>query len=348
MSTLEYQKPAKQIQKARETMNLYVPFATLIGAYSVKLQLEDMCFKYLDPDAYNQVKEIRDQMDKEIRDELDTDICNIQRILLQNGIKAEIIRKDKNIFGLYKRLKRYGSLQDVHDAVSIKVIVDAQQGLSETDICYKTMELLRRRFRMVKGREKDFISAPKSNMYRGLHETYKMKNGYEIQIQVKSPQMYEINAYGIPALWNLNKSNFSINAAYEMQNRLQQLDFFKTLKEIIESKLPTNEFSEIIDSDFAAEETIEVYSYDKKKYVKLPKGSTAVDLAYALGKDYGDYLMFCKQDSVDVPIDMPLHDRSVVELFSDKNLVDPTRDLSNSCITQMAKRKINNFKKNNI
>ncbi len=347
MSTLEYQDPDKQRRKARETMNLYVPFATLLGSYSVKLQLEDMSFKYLNPEKYEEIKNMRDEMDKKIRDELDTEICNIQRILLQNGIKARIIRQDKNIFGLYKRLKRYGTLQNVHDAVAIKIIVDAQQGLNDVDICYKTMGILKQKYKTVKGRDKDFISAPKSNMYRGLHETFKMKNGYEIQLQVKSSQMYEINAYGLPALWNLNKSNLSINSAYEMQNRLQQLDFFKTLKEIIESNLPNNEFSEIIDSDLASEETIEVYSVDKKGYVKLPKGSTAVDLAYKLGREVGDYLVSCKQERVPVPIDMPLHDRAVVELFSDKNMIDPSRDLSNACITKMAKRKILEFKKNN-
>ena len=348
MSTLEYvDNPKKQEKKARETMNLYVPFATLIGAYSVKLQLEDMSFKYLNPEMYEKIKNIRTEMDKEIRDELDTLICDVQRILIRNGIKAKIIRKDKNVFGLYKRLKRYGDLKDVHDAVSIKIIVDAQQGLNDTEICYKVMDIIRSKYKMIKGREKDFISAPKSNMYMGLHETYRMKNGYSIQFQVKSSQMYEINAYGIPAFWNLNKSNISINAAYEMQRRLQQLDFFKTLKEIIESNLPTNEFSKIIDNDFAPADTIEVYSYEKKKYIKLPKGSTAVDLAYALSENEGNYLVSCKQDSVEVPIDMPLHDRSVIEVFSDKTMVDPSRDLSNSCVTQIAKRKIHDFLKNN-
>ena len=347
MSTLEYQKPEKQIIKARETMNLYVPFATLIGSYTVKLQLEDMSFKYLNPEQYAQVKEIRDKMDVEIRDELDLIISGIEEILIENGIKAKIIRQDKNIYGVYKRLRRYGDLKNVHDAVAIKIIVDAQQGLNETDMCYKVMDILKHKYKTIPGRDKDFISAPKSNMYMGLHETIKMDNGYEIQFQVKSPQMYEINAYGIPALWNLYKTNLSVNSAYEMQNRVQQLQFFKTLKEIVESDLPTSEFSEVIDTDLASEETIEVYSFDKKCYIKLPKGSTAVDLAYKIGKDVGNYLVSCKQDRVSVPIDMPLHDRAVIELFSDKNMVDTSRDLSNACITKMAKRKIKEFRKNN-
>jgi GTP pyrophosphokinase len=348
MSTLEYQTPKKQLIKARETMNLYVPFATLIGAYTAKLQLEDMSFQYLNPDQFNRVKEIRNNMDKEIRDELDLVISNIERILIENGIKAKVIRQDKNVYGLYKRLRRYGELKDVHDAVAIKIIVDAQQGLNDVDICYRTMDILKHKYKTIKGRDKDFISAPKSNMYRGLHETIKLKNGYEVQLQVKSPQMYEINAYGIPALWNLNKTNLSINSAYEMQNRVQQLQFFKTLKEIVESDLPNSEFSEVIDTDLAAEETIEVYSLDKNEYIKLPKGATAVDLAYKIGRDVGDYLVSCKQDRVSVPIDMPLHDRAVIELFSDRNMVDTSRDLSNACITKMAKRKIKEFKKNNI
>ena len=348
MSTLEYQKPEKQIIKARETMNLYVPFATLIGSYTVKLQLEDMSFKYLNPEQYAQVKEIRDKMDVEIRDELDLIISGIEETLIANGIKAKIIRQDKNIYGIYKRLRRYGDLQNVHDAVAIKIIVDAQQGLNENDMCYKVMDILKHKYKTIPGRDKDFISAPKSNMYMGLHETIKMDNGYEIQFQVKSPQMYEINAYGIPALWNLYKTNLSVNSAYEMQNRVQQLQFFKTLKEIVESDLPTSEFSEVIDTDLASEETIEVYSFDKKCYIKLPKGSTAVDLAYKIGKDVGNYLVSCKQDRVSVPIDMPLHDRAVIELFSDRNMVDTSRDLSNACITKMAKRKIKEFKKNNI
>jgi GTP pyrophosphokinase len=362
MSTLEYQTPEKQIIKSRETMNLYVPFATLIGSYTVKLQLEDMCFKYLNPEEYGKiagydkkvgnktvhVKGTRELMDEDIRDELDIIIADIEGVLIENGIKAKIIKQDKNVYGLYKRLRRYGDLKSVHDAVTLKIIVDAQQGLNDVDICYKTMDILKRKYKTIPGRDKDFISAPKSNMYRGLHETIKMKNGYEIQFQVKSPQMYEINAFGITALWNIYKTNLNINSAYEMQNRVQQLQFFKTLKEIVESDLPTNEFTEVIDTDLAAEETIEVYSLDKNCYIKLPKGSTAVDLAYKIGKDVGNYLVSCKQDRVSVPIDMPLHDRAVIELFSDRNLVDTSRDLSNACITKMAKRKIKDFRKNNI
>ena len=348
MSTLEYQTPKKQITKARETMNLYVPFATLIGAYTVKLQLEDMSFKYLQPDQYQRVEEIRKEMDIERRDSLDKAISTISRKLNEEGIKAKIIRQDKNIYGLYKRLRRYQDLNSVHDAIAIKVIVDGQQGLNDIDMCYKVREILKHLYPTVPGRDKDFISAPKSNMYRGLHETIILDNKYEVQLQVKSPQMYEINAYGIPALWNLNKSNLNINSAYEMQNRVQQLQFFKALREIIDQNLDTNEFNEIVDNDIASQETIEVYSFDKQQYIKLPKGSTAVDLAYKISREAGDYLVSAKQDRVSIPLDMPLHERSVVEIFSDRNLVDSKRDLSNSCITKLAKRKIKEFKKNNI
>ena len=350
MSTLEYQTPKKQISKSRETMNLYVPFATLIGSYTAKLQLEDMSFKYLQPDEYERVSKIRDEMDAYRRDALDKAISYIARTLNKNGIKAKIIRQDKNVYGLYKRLRRYKDLKNIHDAIAIKVIVDAQQGLNDVDMCYKVREILKDSYEVVEGRDKDYISAPKSNMYRGLHETLIIPDEYddfEVQFQIKSSQMYEINAYGIPALWNLNKSNLNINSAYEMQNRVQQLQFFKTLKEIVESDLDNKEFDEIVSSDLASEETVEVYSFDLQKYVKLPKGSTAVDLAYKISKETGNYIVSCKQDRVSVPISMPLHDRAVVEIFSDKNLVDSKRDLSECCYTKMAKKKIKEFKKNN-
>lgn len=353
MSTLEFHSSAKQKEIAEETMDFYVPIADLLGCHDIKNQLEDLCFMYLMPEEYALISEKKRLMDITRKIDLDKAENDVKRTLESNGICAIVRRKDKNMYGLYKRKRMYKTSDSFHDAISLKIIVGEQMNNSDINMCYLVRDLLINLYPVEKDKSKDFIRAPKANLYQGLHETYLLPDKKELQLQIVTPKMYEVNMYGISADWSLNSSNVDRNSALEMQNTVEKLQFYKSLKYLVDANLSNTEFSEVVNSDIAPKETIEVWSNIAGKYIRLPKGSTAIDLAYKICEECGDYdlayyLVAAKSDKVSIPINLPLYNRAVIELYADKSQDLSGRDLSNYCMTNLAKIKIKENRKNDI
>ena len=196
MRTLQYKKEFKQKENSLETMDIFVPLAYYIGAYRIKSELEDLSFKYLMPDTYKVVEE------KKIKVENASDTClnemvyKIGDVLKQQGISSEIKIRTKNIYGVYKRLKEGYKLSNIHDLLSLKIMVD------DVDDCYKALRYIHDLYHPINDKFKDYICNPKTNMYQSLHTTVFGPEDRLVQNQIRTFDMDKVASFGLTAYWD--------------------------------------------------------------------------------------------------------------------------------------------------
>lgn len=334
MRTLQYHKPEKQIEISKETMDFFVPFATLIGEYTFKKELEDLSFKYLNPLEYERLDLIIKKSELEYSSAINRTIYEIAQLLNSNGVMYELIPQTKNIYGLHMRLKMYENIEDVHDLFSLKFIV------KDINTCYWLRDRINELFESLPDRAKDYIQNPKTNMYRSLHTSIKSDLGRLIQIQIKTQEMYMINAYGLPAYWSLMSLN---NPAEKMQNDVSHFQFFSVLQELINSNLPTPEFNREVTNDLLA---YKVYVYTPEhEVIELPEGASVIDFAYKIHTDIGDNFISATVNGERVPLDYKLQNGDVINVISEELVYGPRLDLEPYCKTEHAKRKVKELKR---
>lgn len=333
MRTLNYHKPEKQIEISKETLEFYVPLASLIGAYTFKKELEDLSFKYLKPNEYKNLCDL-------IRYEkitngkiIDQFTADIGLFLSERNVQMATEPQFKSIYGLYRRLKKYNDIDKVHDMLAVKIMVN------DVETCYWLRDKIREMYKTIPEFEKDFIANPKTNMYRSLHETLEI-DGQKLQVQIKTPEMYMINAYGLPAYWAIMSLQ---NPAEKMQKDVSNLGFFQLLKELINTGLPTVELNKLIKEEVLSSD-INVYT-PNNEVIELPLGATPVDFAYKIHSDLGNYIVAAIVNGKRVPLDYKLKDQDNIEIIYDKNLYGPRINIETSCNTEYAKRKIREFKR---
>lgn len=333
MRTLEYHKPSKQEEISLETMNIFVPFANLIGAYTFKQELEDLAFKYLNPKEYLEMIDLEKKAYLENFDVIDQAIYRVSQLLNSKSIPFTEKLKIKNYYGLYKRLKTYQDISQVHDLFSIKFMVN------DIDTCYYLKDEINKMYPSLKNREKDYISHPKSNMYRSLHTSVLAPNDRILQFQIKTPEMYRINSYGLTAYWDLLKFN---NAAEHMQNDARKLQFFQILEELVKTKeVSTEEFNTVVEKDILSDR-INVKT-PMGDIIDLPTGSTPVDFAFKIHTDLGLNIIASKVNGREVPLNYKLRDKDVVEVISDPYYTGERQDIYNMCTSVSVKRKIKKY-----
>jgi GTP pyrophosphokinase len=273
MQTMEYMKPEKQIYKSQETRDIYVPIATLIGEYEMKTELEDLAFMYLHPKEYEEMIKITREI--EIKEQHNKDIVlnTIIMALLKVGIEPKLEARIKNPYGIYRRLQKYGSLSEIHDLYSIKIIIDDVEQL----LCMK--EYISSLFEIVPGKSKNYIVSPKTNGYRADHVTVRTYDGSMMQLQFVTSNMDKVNRSGITASYQELRKQKGNN--YSLQDRVKNMQFYKTLEFLKEANLSPSEYNKAVRQDVL---TKMVYIEDQDREVtELPLGSTPID--YALAKD---------------------------------------------------------------
>lgn len=335
MRTLEFQPQKKQIEHSVETMEIYSPFASLIGEYTIKCELDDLCFKYLSPTEYNNMQKMVKKYVSDRRLDIDEVICTVGQMLNSNNIPFDIKVKVKNYYSLYTKLKTYGSLEKIHDTIAIKLLVD------DIESCYQVRDLLVGNFSELMVKRKDYINNPKTNMYRSLHSSITSPKGNTLQFQIKTPNMYMINAYGITAYWNLLKNQKNVDPAEEMQNDIRKFQFFQILDELVKENVGNERFIQEVRDNLLT----------KKIYVKTPKGetyelpyhSTPVDLAFKIHTEIGNSVISAVVDNERVPLNYELQNGQMVELYTNDLLYGPRLPYHNYCITSRAKKKIREF-----
>lgn len=336
MRTLHYRPAHKQRNTALETMNIYAPIAHRLGMRTIKDEIEDLAFRYLDPYAYGEIE----QMLRIRSDEREAFIQSIKEQITERFSDAhfrnmpQIDGRVKSVYGIYKKAFLQGkSIDQIYDKYAVRIIVDT------VNECYNALGLIHDMFTPIPNRFKDYIATPKSNMYQSLHTTVIGKEGLPFEVQIRTWEMHHTAEYGIAAHWKYKEG---INGRDKLESRLAWI------RQIIEAQQEADDVEEIvrtIKSDLAPEET---FAFTPKgDMITLPSGANIIDFAYAIHTEVGNKMKGAKVDGKLVSLDYQLTTGEIVEILTSKDPDHgPNRAWLDICKTNEAKSKIRSwFKK---
>lgn len=332
MRTLQYHTPEKQVENSRETEKIYVPFASLIGAYNIKQELDDYSFMYLQPKEYEQTASLLKQFQSDNFDIIEEAICRVSQLLNSKSIPFEVKLRVKSLHSLYDKIQKYGDIVNVHDVFSITFLLD------DVETCYKLQNEVSKMYPTIPQKAKDYIASPKSNMYSALHSSVYASNNNMLQFQFTTKDRDFINTHGITAFWELQKFN---HAPEHMQEEVSKMPFFRFIKELNGTILENEEFNKEVTEDILAA-TLIVYT-PMGEIIELPNGSTPVDFAYKIHEEIGNWITSAIVNGEKVELNHSLKNGDIVEIKFQKDTYGPIRDLASMCHTNKAKRKIREF-----
>lgn len=329
--TMQFQTPAKQISKSRETMDIYAPLAHRLGMQRIKWELEDTSLKYLDPDGYNNIMTYLDQHKSEADAFMKAIQSKITTRLSSVGIHGAISGRIKHVYSIYRKLKSQNkTIDELYDLYAFRVIVDTIPD------CYNVLGHIHDLFNLVPGRFKDYISTPKPNMYQSLHTTVIGSQGIPFEVQIRTWQMHETAEYGIAAHWKYKqggRGGEGDEKAYEWVRRLLENQQDVDAEDYVKS-LKVDMFDD------------EVFVFTPKgKVISLPAGSTPIDFAYAIHSGVGNSMVGAKVNNRIATFDQPLRNGDIVEVLTSKSAKGPSRDWLNICKSNQARMKIKQWYK---
>ncbi len=334
MRTLEYKSEFKQKENSMETMEIFVPLAYYIGAYRIKSELEDISLQYLYPEKYKKIEDIKSKIELDSSSCLQEMLQTIKEILNNKDIPNEIKVRTKNIYGIYKRMEEGHKLSDIHDLLSLKIMVD------EVSNCYQTLGIIHSQYHPINDKFKDYIYNPKTNMYRSLHTTVFGPEDRLVQTQIRTFDMDKVASFGLTAYWDLSKGDARDTMQYDLKNKYQ---FFKSLVEINKVFGDNQEFVRQIKSELFADK---IYVYTTKgDVIELPKESTPIDFAYKIHTDIGNTMVSAIVNDKAVDADYVLHNKDRVRIITDILSYGPREEWIDKAKTTKAKRKIREFSK---
>ena len=333
MRTLYALDHEKQKRKAKETLEILAPIAHRLGMNKIKSELEELSLKYLKPEAYRDVAEKLNKTKKEREECVKKMMDEVSALLKQNNIKHEIKGRAKSIYSIYKKLDKGRSFNDIYDLLAIRILVDKEQE------CYLALGLIHSKYKPVSKRFKDFIAMPKTNLYQTLHTTVFGLEGNLFEIQIRTYEMDEIAENGIASHWAYKEQK---NAAVEMQNITEQkLQFYKSIIELKDDKLSSEDFVEKIKNE-VLNNNIYVYT-PKGDVIEMPKGATPIDFAYRVHSQVGDKMTGAIVNNNMVPLTYELQNADIIKIITNNNSKGPSREWLNIVKTTGAKNKIKSF-----
>ena len=334
MRTLKFQTPEKQIEKAQETLDIYVPFAGRFGIYKIKWELEDLCLRYLHPDDYYELVKLVNGNRAQREDFMEDVVSEIRAKLEENGIDHyDIEGRPKHFYSIYKKMHEKGkTIDEIYDLFACRIIVD------EVIECYQVLGIIHEMYQHVPGRFKDYIAMPKENKYQSIHTTVVSHTGTPFEVQIRTFAMHQIAEFGIAAHWHYketgNSQEFKADRYDTKINEMRQI--IDSQNELTDS----GEFLESFKMNIAPDE-IFVYT-PKHEVIKLPKGSCPIDFAYAIHSGIGNHMHGAKVNGRIVPLSYELKNSDIVEIQSSNKLVKgPSRDWVSIARTANARSKIN-------
>ena len=330
MRTMQYQSPAKQILKCRETMDIYAPLAHRLGMQKIKWELEDTSLRYLNPEDYDGIMSYLNSHKEQDEAFMRTIQEKITDRLTAMNIHNTTYGRIKHVYSIYRKMQQQGKTMDeLYDVYAFRVIVDSIPD------CYNVLGHIHDLFNLVPGRFKDYISTPKPNMYQSLHTTVIGKQGIPFEVQIRTWDMHETAEYGIAAHWKYKQGAGSGNEKdFEWVRRLLESQAESDAEEFVQS-LKIDMFDD------------EVFVYTPKgRIVSLPAGSTPIDFAYAIHSGVGNSMIGAKVNNRIANIDANLKNGDIVEILTSKSAKGPSRDWLNICKSNQARTKIKQwFKK---
>ncbi len=333
LRTLQYQSSEKQIEKARETLDIYSPIADRLGISKLKIELDDLSLKYLHPEVYYDLAE-KISLKKDEREEFISSIVNeVSQNMADADIKAQVVGRVKHFFSIYKKMvNQQKTLDQIYDLFAVRILVDNVKD------CYAALGVIHELYKPIPGRFKDYIAMPKPNMYQSLHTTLIGRKGTPFEVQIRTYEMHRIAEYGIAAHWKYKEVGSGQKASSAEDEKMSWL------RQVLEWQRDTDdskEFLNMVKSDFNLF-TDEVFCFTPTGDVKhLPKGSTPIDFAYNIHSAVGNKMVGARVNGKLVPIDYEIHNGDQIEIITSQNSRGPSRDWLSLVKSTQAKNKIN-------
>ena len=339
LRTLEYMTKEKQMQKAKETLDIYAPLAHRLGMSKIKWELEDLSFRYLhEKEYYDLVNAIAEKRTE--REEYTAKVVNeLLERLQEAGIDAEIDGRPKHFYSIYRKMiKKNKTLDQIFDLIAVRVLVNSVKD------CYGVLGIVHTIFKPIPGRFKDYIAMPKPNMYQSLHTTVIGKGGRPFEIQIRTFDMHKTAEYGIAAHWKYKEGdNSTVSKEKDFDKKLVWL------RDMLEWQKDTSDAHEFIE-DFKIDLfSDEVFVFTPKGVViNLASGSTPIDFAYRIHTDVGNKCVMAKVNGKVVPLDYKLKTGEIVEIITSNSSKGPSMNWLNYAKSNQARSKIRAwFKKAN-
>lgn len=342
MRTLQYMRPEKQKEKARETMDIYAPIAHRLGISKIKIELDDLSLKYLQPEIYADLEEKLDSNKEKRQAFIDSIVKEVGKNIEEAGIRAEVDGRVKHYFSIYKKMRnQHKTLDQIYDIFAVRIKVDTVKD------CYAALGVIHELYKPIPGRFKDYIAMPKENMYQSLHTTLIGSSGTPFEIQIRTFEMHRTAEYGIAAHWKYKEGGGNINKEEE------KLSWLRQILEWQQDMSDNKEFLAMLKTDLDLF-TEQVYCFTPQGDVKtLPAGSIPIDFAYMIHTAVGNKMVGARVNGRQVPIDYKIQNGDRVEIITSQNSNGPSRDWLSMVKSSQAKTKINQwfksqFKEENI
>ena len=338
MRTLKYMTPEKQKEKARETMDIYAPIAQRLGISKIKIELDDLSLKYLEPEAYYDLVE-KVALRKSVRDDyVQSLVKEVSKHIENAGIKAQIDGRAKHFFSIYKKMvNQHKTLDQIYDLFAIRIIVDNVKD------CYAALGVIHEMYKPIPGRFKDYIAMPKPNMYQSLHTTLIGPTGQPFEIQIRTFEMHRTAEYGIAAHWKYKEAANNGGTVATTISEDEKLSWLRQIMEWQKDMSDNKEFMSLLKSDLNLFSDT-VFCFTPSGDVKnLPTGSTPVDFAYSIHSAVGNKMIGAKVNGKLVPIDYEIQNGDRIEIITSQNSKGPSRDWLNIVKSTQAKNKINQW-----
>ena len=331
MRTLSFTKPDKQKRIAQETLDIFAPLANRLGIWQMKWELEDLGFRYVNPEKYKEIAEQLAERRDTREQQMDEIVANLEKVLAQHHIKGEVTGRPKHIYSIYRKMQLKGkAFEMVRDVRAVRVIVP------DISACYTTLGIVHNRWRPIPSEFDDYIAAPKDNFYQSLHTAVIYDDGKPIEVQIRTDEMHQNAEYGIAAHWRYKEGGKPVEEAYEQR--------ILWLRRMMEWRQDVDDAQEFVDGMKTDVFQDRVYVFTPRgDIIDLPAGSTPIDFAYHVHTDVGHRCRGAKIAGKLIPLDYALHTGDQVEILAAKQ-GGPSRDWLNPSLglvkTQRARSKI--------
>ncbi len=341
MRTLRYMIPEKQKEKARETMEIYAPIAQRLGISKIKIELDDLSLKYLEPDVYKELAEKISTKKSERQAFIDDIVNEVRTHIEEAGIEAKVDGRIKHFFSIYKKMVNQNkTLDQIYDLFAVRIIVDSLKD------CYAALGVIHEMYKPIPGRFKDYIAMPKPNMYQSLHTTLIGPQGTPFEIQIRTYDMHRTAEYGIAAHWKYKEGQDGKGGSANSEE--EKLTWLRQVLEWQRDLSDNKEFLSLIKNDFDLFSD-SVYAFTPTGDVKtLPAGSNPIDFAYAIHSAVGNKMIGARVNGKLVPIDYLIQNGDRIEILTSQNSKGPSRDWLGIVKSTQAKNKINQWFKTEL
>lgn len=331
LRTINYMTHDKIIEKCRETLDIYAPLAARLGIYAMKMELEDIALKFLEPEAYYDLAEQVSQRKGEREDAINNVVEKIRSSLEEIDINFDIYGRSKHFYSIYKKMKyQHKNLDEIFDLMAVRIIVDSIRD------CYAVLGLVHTMWTPIPGRFKDYIAMPKPNMYQSLHTTVMGESGKPFEIQIRTYEMHRIAEYGIAAHWKYKEGITSDKEEVKLSWLRQALEWQKDVKD-------PKEFMESLKMDLFSSQVF-VFT-PQGDVIELPAGSTPLDFAFKIHSDVGCKCVGAKINGKMVTIDHILENGDIIEIITSPNAAGPSIDWLKIAKSSSARNKIRQWLK---